>query len=466
MPDKTRRLLYPLTAAIVLGYFLFFTWRSSALFFDPDDMMNLYLAWTKSPGQIWRANLFFWSDFYRPLGALFYRTVFALAGFNPQPFRWLCLAVGIGNIGLCFWFTRLVSLSDRVAALAILMFAFHPRLIEVWYRTSVLYDLFCFTFFFLAACLYIRMRRRGGFHKWTVAAILACYVCALNAKEMAVALPVILLGYELLFEGGALRNRTRKRLWLVAVMGLMNLPYIAGKTRGASLLANNPFYRPEYSWDRFTHSWAVYLNYLFVRETIVPWSAMAILAVLLAIAVACRSRVLLLAWLIIVFGTLPVSFIPYRGGFVLYISFLGWVIYAAVVLVACQDFLLRWWPQYRVPLACAAFVLTGWRCGKLNLHDQRTDPRHWLYDPPMKVQSMTRQMRALQGDFPRGARMLFLEDAFSSDEWTPYFIMKLAYHDDSMTVDRIKMMDRKTPDWNDYQYVFSYDHGVYKQVKP
>ena len=67
MSDKTRRVLYPLAAAIVLGYFLFFTWRSSALFFDPDDMMNLYLAWTKSPGQILRANLFFCSDFYRPL---------------------------------------------------------------------------------------------------------------------------------------------------------------------------------------------------------------------------------------------------------------------------------------------------------------------------------------------------------------------------------------------------------------
>jgi hypothetical protein len=342
------------------------------------------------------------------------------------------------------------------------MFAFHPRLLEVWCRTGVIYDLLCFTFFYAAACLYISARRHGGFPgAGRVAAILVCFICALNTKEMAVALPVILLGYELLFERGGWR-----RFWLVAVMGAMNIPFFAGKTRGASLLANNPLYRPEYSWDRFGHSWAVYLNYILMRETIVPWSAMAILGVLLAIAVGFRSRQLLLAWLIIVIGTLPVSFIPYRGGFVLYISWAGWVLYAAVVLVAAQDLLLRKWPRYRTALACAVFILVGWRFGKLNLHDQRVDPRHWLYDPPFQVQSMTAQMRALQPVLPRGARMLFLEDAFTNKEWTPYFIMKLAWHDDTLVVDRTKMMDGKVPEWKDYQYVFTYESGRYKQLKP
>ncbi|MDQ1468984.1 MAG: hypothetical protein QOJ99_464 [Bryobacterales bacterium] len=460
-PDQ-RRLLFGLTAAIVLAYYLFFTWRSVGLYFDPDDMMNLYLAWSKPLGQVLKANIFFWSDFYRPMGALFYRAIFAAGGFNPLPFRLLCLTIGIVNIALCFWFARLASGSERVAALAVLMFAFHPRLLEVWCRTGVIYDLLCFTFFYAAACLYISARRHGGFPgAGRVAAILVCFICALNTKEMAVALPVILLGYELLFERGGWR-----RFWLVAVMGAMNIPFFAGKTRGASLLANNPLYRPEYSWDRFGHSWAVYLNYILMRETIVPWSAMAILGVLLAIAVVFRSRQLLLAWLIIVIGTLPVSFIPYRGGFVLYISWAGWVLYAAVVLVAAQDLLLRKWPRYRTALACAVFILVGWRFGKLNLHDQRVDPRHWLYDPPFQVQSMTAQMRALQPVLPRGARMLFLEDAFTNKEWTPYFIMKLAWHDDTLVVDRTKMMDGKVPEWKDYQYVFTYESGRYKQLKP
>ena len=462
MRPDSRRFLYPLTAAVVLAYYLFFTWRSLGLYFDPDDMMNLYLAWSKPLRQILKANLFFWSDFYRPMGALFYRTVFAVAGFHPMPFRVVCLAIGIVNIGLCYWFTRLIAQSGRVAALAILMFAFHPRLLEVWYRTAVIYDLLCFTFFYSAACLYIEARRRGGFPgPGRTAAILVCFICALDTKEMAVSLPVILLGYELLFESPGW-----KKFRLPAAMALLNVPYILGKTRGASVLANNPMYRPEYTWDRFGHSWALYLNYIFVRETIVPWSAIAILVALLAIAAVFRSRRLTLAWLVIVCGTLPVSFIPYRGGFVLYIAWAGWVLYAALVLVAAQDLVLRRWPQVRTALACFVFFLVGWRMGKLNLHEQRTDPRTWLYDPPAKVRAMADQMRALQPVFPPGARLLFVEDAFTSEEWTPYFIMKLAWHDDTMLVDRIKMMDGRNSDWKNYQYVFTYDGGLYKRLKP
>lgn len=462
MLPEARRFWYVLTGAFVLAWYLFFTWRSIGLYFDPDDMMNLYLVWSKPLGQLLRANLFFWSDFYRPLGGLFYRTLFALAGFHPLPFRVVCLSVGALNIGLCFWFARLISGSERAAALAILLFAFHPRLLEVWYRTGVVYDLLCFTFFYTAVCLYIAARRKGVLPgPARTAAIVISFICALNCKEMAVAVPVILLGYELLFEQG-----NRKRFRLPIVLGLMNLPYMVGKTHGSSLLANNPFYRPEYSWDRFGHSWALYLNYILVRETIVPWSAMLILVLLLAIAADLRSRPLLMAWVVIFAGTLPVSFIPYRGGFVLYIAWAGWVLYAGVALQILQDFAVRKWPRYRTELALVAFLVVAWRFGKLNLHEQRTDPRHWLYDPPAKVHEMASQMRNLAPFFPPAARLLFLEDGFTNEEWTPYFIMKLAWQDDTMTIDRIKMMDRKKPDWNDYQYVFNYDHSVYKQLKP
>jgi hypothetical protein len=462
MPAERRRVLYPLTAAVVLAYFLFFTWKGIGMYFDADDVMNLYFVWTKPWAEVFKALAFYWSDFYRPLGGLFYRAVFALAGFNPLPFHLVCLAIGIFNIGLCAWFAKLITGSERVVALAALMFAFQPRLIEVWYRPAAIYDLLCFTFFYVAACLYIASRRNGQkLGPWRVTAILICYILALDTKEMAVALPVILLAWELLLGRGGW-----KRLWLVTVMALMNLPYVYGKTHGASLLANNPFYKPEYSWDRFTHSWAQYLNYILVRETIVPWSAIAILLLLLAIAIGCRSQVLGLAWALIVFGTLPVSFIPYRGGFVLYIAWAGWVLYAAVVLVMLQDLLLRYWPQWRVPVACIVFALVGWRTGKLSLHEQRKDPRPWLFDPPKNIAAMTTQMRALQPTLPRAARLLFLEDSFSTDEWTPYFVMKLAWHDETMTIDRVKMLAPKIPDQDSYQYIFTYHDGRYKRLRP
>ena len=81
-------MLYPLTAAIIFAWFFFFTWKSLSLYFDSDDMMNLYLAWSKPLAEV-----------YRPVGALFYRGLFALGGFNPMPFRIACLAIGVANIG-------------------------------------------------------------------------------------------------------------------------------------------------------------------------------------------------------------------------------------------------------------------------------------------------------------------------------------------------------------------------------
>jgi hypothetical protein len=463
-----RRILAVVTAALIAGFFLFFTWRSIFFYFDKDDMMNLYLAWHVPVGQILEANLIFWSDFIRPMGQLFYRAIFAFAGFNPVPFRIACLALCALNLGLCFWFARLISGSDRVAALAALLFAFHVRLIEVWYRTAVIYDVLCFTFFYTGLCLYISARKNGR-HPGVarLAAILLCFVCALNSKEMAVALPVAIAGYELIFSE-IQRERPRPRNFVFAIaLGLMNIPFILGKTSGPNAMTVNPAYRSEYSFARFTHSWALYLNYLVLSDDwIQPLAAAGLLALLLLIGLALRSRELTFAWLILFSTTLPVIFLPYRGGFVMYISYAGWTLYAAVLLVLLQNALTHTYPQYRTALACVVFVLVGWRWGKANLHDLRIDPKSWLYDPAAQVHAFAGQMRALHWALPRGAATLFVEDPFTTGEWTPYFVMKLLYRDDSLTVDRIKMMNPKPSGWSGYQYVFTFEGGKYRQLKP
>jgi hypothetical protein len=447
-----RRILYPLTAAFILAWFLFFTWKSLGRYFDNDDMMNLYLAWSKPLAEI-----------YRPVGGLFYRGIFALAGFHPAPFRVACLAIGVVNIGLCWWFARLVSASERVAALSILLFAFHTRMMEVWWRTAVVYDLLCFTFFYLAACLYIDVRRRGRMPGvGRSGAIVFCFVCALGAKENALALPVILVAYELLFHAPRWKN-----LWLAGTLGIINIPYLYFKTHGAGAMTSIPGYAPEYTLQHFLGAWSRFLGYLFVRDYDVPiWGVVSILGGLLLAAAAARSRKLLLAWAILFIAPLPVTFIPYRGGYVLYTAYAGAVLYAAIVLIATQDYLTHRHPQYRTALACAVFALVAWRWGKMNLHDQRVDSRPWLYQSAAQVHSMVDQMRGLEARLPRGARLLFVQDAFGTDEWTPYFIVKLMYRDDTLEPDRIKMMDKKPADWNGYQYVFGFENGRYCVLKP
>ena len=363
-------MLYPLTAAIIFAWFFFFTWKSLSLYFDSDDMMNLYLAWSKPLAEV-----------YRPVGALFYRGLFALGGFNPMPFRIACLAIGVANIGLCWWFLRLVSGSDRVTALALLPFAFHTRLMEVWWRNAVVYDLLCFTFFYLAVCLYVSVRKAG--HTPGLArrcAILACFLCALGAKENALALPLVLLAYELLFQGIRWRN-----LGWPSALAVLDIPYLYFKTHGAAAMASLAGYAPEYTVRHFIGAWGRFLGYLLVRDQdLEPWVAASILMGLLAVAVAARSRTLTLAWLILFLAPLPVAFIAYRGGYVLYTAYPGAVLYAAVVLVAAKDFTRRKHHQYRTALACAVFVLATWRWGKLNLHDQASTRAHGSMKAPRR----------------------------------------------------------------------------------
>jgi hypothetical protein len=79
---------------------------------------------------------------------------------------------------------------------------------------------------------------------------------------------------------------------------------------------------------------------------------------------------------------------------------------------------------------------------------------------------MADQMRSLAPRLPKGARLLFLQDPFGTDEWTPYFIVKLLYRDDTLVPDRMKMLDKKPADWNGYQYVFGFQDGRYQRLKP
>lgn len=463
----SRRLLYPLGAAVILAYYFFFTWRSLFRYFDEDDLSNLYFAWNKPLATVLGANLFFWNGFFRPMGAMFYRAIFAVAGFHPLPFHVAALAIGVCNMALCFRFVQLVSQSERTAALATLLFAFHTRMMEVWFRTGVIYDALCFAFLYLGACLFIVARRKGGrIGNWRIAAILACYLFALDAKEMAVFLPVLLLSYEVILNGENRKTFLPSRAaGVILAMFLMIGPYAAGKLHGPNAMSNNPAYKPEYSYARFADTWSVYLGHLFVRDTPVPeWLALTIVGTLAIAALILRSRLLIFAWSVIVFGLLPVSFAPARGAFVMFVSWTGWVLYAAALLVSMQDLIVRGHPQYRTALACVVFVLAGWRMGKINLHDQRADPRHWLNDTPAMARNLSQQMLERHRHLPQGARILLTGDPFVNLAGTPYFLVSLLYRDPTLTVDREG--STKNANRDSYQYVFAYENGRYEQVKP
>jgi len=432
-------------------------------------MFNMYFAWKTPLRKVITDNLFFWNGSFRPLGVVFYRVLYAVAGFNPVPLHVVYLILGLLNLAICFWFLHLVTDSLRTAALGTLIFAFHSRLMEVWFRTAVVYDVLCFTFVYLAACLYIwETKRRPSPEPARLVLIAVCFLLAMDAKEMAIALPVLLLCYEICLVPGRQLDSTggrRSRFAFLGFLLVMAVIYTTGKLTGP--MVKNPDYTPHYSVARFADTWSTYLGQLLIRPgPLKHRSAFAILAVTLVAAAAVRSRKLLFAWSIIFFGLLPVSFVPGRGAFVMYISWVGWSLYAAVAIGALEDRIGRYQPRWSLAISCIVFVLVGYRMGKTNLHDQRADPRHWLYDDPARTRALVSQIKTLQPAFPAKTSILFEDDAFGNDEYTPLFILSLLYHDPDLTVDRDKLSPNKPLNPADYQYVFTFQDGHYRQLKP
>ena len=462
--NLSARRLAAIGSILAIAAYHFYLTRDGWTFpFDNDDMFNIYQAWSKPRGELSASLVTFWRPAFRPLGLIFHRSIFEVFGFAPLPFRVACFVLTTINLWLCYRLAFLVSNSARIAVLAALIFAYHSRLMEVWVRTAVVYDVLCFTFLYLGLCLYIAARKHG--ETLTPArgiAILFCYLAALDSKEMAVAFPVLLLSWELCFQG---IPRHPKRSWIIAVAGIMAAIFLISKTIGNTASMNDPAFKPAYTTARFEQNWNGALTHLFLltRDLSGPVCIFVLLGLL---AIAVRSRLLLFAWSILFFGALPVIFIPPRGGYVLYISYVGWSLFAAVLLVAPQDLLLKKWPAIRMPLAVVVFALVAWRYGKANLHDQRRDKvKSWLYDSPRAIRTLSSYMIRRYPHLPQSAGILFLDDGFGTDEWTPVFVLRLLYEARDMRVDRMKMLDVKPADWKAYQYVFDYSGGEYEPRK-
>lgn len=460
-----RRWLLIAGSFIVLGYFLFFTRSGLSFYFDNDDMYSIYLGWSKSWMELLVGAVTFWSTSFRPFGLLVYRSIFELFGFDPFPFRIVCFALTAWNLWLSFRIFKQLTDSWMTTAFASLLFAYHSRLMEVWTRTAILYDILCFTFIYSAFSLYLSTRKQGrmpGLGRSI--AILTLYLLAIDSKEMAVVFPVFLLAYEVLFEKLTWQPR---QYWIIGVCGLMAAGLLWSKSHGGTSTMADPAFTPAYTLERFESNGNGHLRHLFLRnEDVKGHAPFYVFGALFLLAAVLRSRILLFAWVVLFVGVLPVIFIPPRGGYVLYIAYLGWTLYAATLVSMLVNLTVRPWPRHKAVVAVIVFVLIGWRFGKANLHDQRFDKRKtWLYESPEAIKTFATQMYGMHRAFKPGTRILLLNDAFQTDEWTPVFIGRLLYGDQFLTVDRMKMLDVKPTDWKDYEYVFDYVSGRYWQMK-
>jgi len=357
--------LLPLRIAAVLAIAVNFFWFTAGIFgshFAPDEMMNMGWAWEAGIAKILANLAQFYTTFYRPTGALYYWTLHRLFGLNPVPYRVIDLAVLAFHVWLAYRLASVLSRSRPVAWLAAFLFSYHEK-IMIWvaYNGAWVYDRLCFTFSISALLVYVRARSRGGeISLRRGAAILVLYVLALGSKEMAVAVPVLLIAYECVY---AFRTwRQNRNAWLlITLLCVMTALYAYGKTHGPDSLINNPQYRPVLNAATYLRSQARHMqDYFFLNHAFSPAIAAFILLAMAAAAFAFRSRPLIYAIAFLIFSPLPIAFINRSGGS-LYIPLFGWCLFAAQALAEISALSAGFcrMPRVRAPLfACLAAALS------------------------------------------------------------------------------------------------------------
>jgi hypothetical protein len=470
---KTNFKLRPALAGFfIAAFFLAFTWRGIFMYFTGDDVMNLYYYWSRPVWQLIRANIFFWSPYYRPFGGVIYRTFFAIFGFHPLPLYVFYFATFLLNFYLAYLVLKRIAGSAATAALATLVLSVHGRLNYLYYNTGSLYDVYCFLFFQLTLLVYLRVRERGEYLAgWSLVAFLASFVCCLNSKEMGATLPAILVLYELLFHTPRWRAVADAGGWLIRegrgplISAICVLGYIPAKLSPQGL-ANSPPYITHFTWSIFFHDTQVYLGYLTYWDR--PLTATGVVlfyGLLAALALLLRSRVMWFGLLFFQITLLPVSFVTARDGFVLYLPLVGFALYLAVFLTWIKDQCLKIAPHplsesIALPLL---FVLTAFTLGVIHA-------LHWRPAPDTEfsgIRITKEQLTAMYPKLPHGSRLLFVESGLDNGFWDLLFTLRLAYRDGDLFITQLNgPREQRIPidKLGHYDHIFTYEADHYVEL--
>jgi hypothetical protein len=487
IPSGHSTLLTVLGGLFIACFFLFFTWRGILVYYTGDDLMNLYGYWSQPVSALVKGNIFFWTPYYRPFGGIIYRTLFAIFGFNPYPEYIVFFAAMLANLGLAYLLFARLGGSREIGAIATLLYAFHGKFDYLYYNGGSMYDVFCFLFFSSALLIYLRARSEGRFlGVWGTLGFLACLICALNSKEMGATLPIIVFLYELIFHPPDFRSLRALVRWCfregrIALLGAVCvLIYLPAKL-GASGIGHDEAYVPSYTLARWLQDTGTFLAYVLYRDNptaplgVTPFGPVGIalfFGILLAIAWWLHSRVALFGLLFFAITALPVSFIPARLGFVLYLPLAGLALYAAVCLVRFKQSLVTLisealgkdapsWGGAPVS-AIALFLATAVVMAAVDYRDwpQAPDPQHSRY------KNSIADISRLYPTLPHGARLLFLHSAFD-DTFDLVFLLRIYYRDTDLFLTEMNgPLEQRIPlnKLPHYDYIFDYVDGHYIEL--
>ncbi len=313
--------------AAVSIYFLWLTRGGMKVFFNPDDVMNLYKEWLRPLPESLHSSLAFWGGDVRPLGQLAYRIIYNVFGWHPKPFRGVCFALMVLNIAVSYLLYLRITKSDRVAAVALLAGCYHGAMIGIYISTGTIYDVLAQTFILSALLMYMGSETSSW---WRTVFICILTAAAIQTKEMGFALPLLAGAYELAFYKG---NRGR---WpaLAAMTAVCAIGFLGLRFAKNGIHFQHPAYTPEISWHRYLETTRGHLGLLFFGAVdLTGIAALGLLVMALAMALFMRSRLMIFGWLYFNLALLPLSFTtPRFDAYVLYVPLTGFALWVAGIL--------------------------------------------------------------------------------------------------------------------------------------
>jgi len=431
-------------ALFLAAWFLSRAWRGLFVYFQGDDMMNTYQAWLLPWWKVLAANLTPFTTVYRPFGSLYYKAAYSVFGFHPLGFRVVTYSFMLLNIALMYRLARLITGSTAVAALTALLGSYHPRLMDLFLNNGTVYDVLACTFVLLALCSYVRAKP-----VW----FLVSFVVALNSKEMAAAVPLILLVYDWVW---------RRKLGSMALWISFAATAIAFKVKTAApSFANVPDYGVHVNLHQFLSTARPLTAELFYLPggAFNTFDTVLVFTAIWGIALAFRSKPLLFAAAFATFSPLPVNFITYRGFFVMYLPLVGWAMYFAVAIVQGRDWVVQ--QIWKRP----ALSADGWEPERISLFlfttlalflVQSGDAVRSFDQVDRRAENLARAFEQFAPHFSPGGRILLLHAPYPSNVYDPLFIARLAYRDLAIEVDREERRPGET-----YALILDYQDGHY-----
>lgn len=431
--------------------------------------MNLFWAWELEWHELLVANLVPFTTTYRPFGGLLYRAVYEAFGLAPLPYR-VVVYVSLGayiasTAGLAFALTR----SRFVATLSALGAAYHSRFLNLYSDGGLVYDALCaaLSLGFLAyhASRLPGSTRPGGAHYLLSYAV---FVAALNTKEIAATLPLILLTWELwqlrlgLWASHSIRRyqATRRIAWPLFLSALALAAFV-GKTAPGTPIHNHAGYQQLLSAQRVSSNIYWYWTEMFYGpETGLSAAATTLVAIVLLILFALpgsRSAPYLLPAFLL--APLPLLIIPLRDFSSMLIPFAALAIVSAERLDTIGGRLpreTRWAP---IALAFAALSYAHYADRKARPSIPTVALRH------DRVASFLEQTAALAATLQPGDRIVVLNSRFGSD-YTPMFFLELSSGLRDIYVGIPGANQPPRPNLRDFDIVLYDRDGVVRHISP